>query len=139
LLVRGGISKQLSRGSKGQVAERVPVKTDVPRHIDIDDELIAFLKERKAEAFPQGRAQAADYVLTTEGGMPLHFRNVGKAFDSAAKKAKLNPEGKRKLRFHDLRRTFASILINGGCEGPLRCGTARPLRRDSLFDVYGPL
>lgn len=57
-------------------------------------------------------------MIQTEIGTPLHFRNVGKAFDSAAKKAKLNPEGKRKLRFHDLRRTFASILINGGCEGP---------------------
>lgn len=45
----------------------------------------------------------------TESGRPLHFRNLGKAFTKAAEKAKLNPEGKRKLRFHDLRR---------GCEGP---------------------
>jgi integrase len=36
----------------------------------------------------------------------------------AADKAKLNTDEKRKLRFHDLRRTFASILIEGGCEGP---------------------
>jgi integrase len=59
-----------------------------------------------------------DYVFCTESGRPLHFRNLGKAFTKAADKAKLNTDEKRKLRFHDLRRTFASILIEGGCEGP---------------------
>jgi len=54
----------------------------------------------------------------TESGRPLHLRNLGKALTKAAEKAKLNPEGKRKLRFHDLRRTYASILISGGREGP---------------------
>jgi integrase len=112
------VSMQLSRATKDRPGERVPVKTDLPREIDIDDELVSYFKERKEQAFAQGRAKVSDYVFTTEAGMPLHFRNVGKAFDAAAKKAKLNPEGRRKLRFHDLRRTYASILISGGCEAP---------------------
>jgi integrase len=57
-------------------------------------------------------------VLATVSGGPLHHRNLTKAFGKAADRAGLNPEGKRRLRFHDLRRTYASILINGGCDGP---------------------
>jgi integrase len=78
---------------------------------------VELLKDLKEEAFAQRRAKATDYVFTTEDGNPLHYRNVGKAFDAAAKRAKLNERG-RKLRFHDLRRTFASLLINAGRPAP---------------------
>jgi len=45
-------------------------------------------------------------------GRPVHYPNLGKAFVKAANKAGLRPEGKRKLRFHHLRRTYARVLIN---------------------------
>jgi integrase len=113
------VTAQLSRPTKDRPAQRVPIKTDEARDIDIDPELVAYLKSHKERAFGLGFAKEADYVFVTlPDGLPLHYRNVGKAFTQAAKWAKLNPEGRRKLRFHDLRRTYASILIAGGCEGP---------------------
>ncbi len=43
--------------------------------------------------------------------------NLGKAFSNAADKAKLNTtEEERKLRFHDLHRTYARVLLGGGCD-----------------------
>jgi integrase len=76
--------------------------------VDSDPGLVAFLREHKLAS---KHSQDTDYVFCTESGRPLHFRNLGKAFTKAADKAKLNQaEVARKLRFHDLRRTFASIL-----------------------------
>jgi integrase len=112
------VRKQLSRPTKDHPAERVSIKTGTTRSVDIDPELVAFLREHRAQAFALGHAKQTDYVFCAESGRPLHFRNLGKAFTKAADKSKLNTDEKRKLRFHDLRRTFASILIEGGCEGP---------------------
>ncbi len=106
----------LSRPKRNEPAKRVGVKTDSTRTIDIDSKLVAFLKSHREAAFAAGRASTSDYVFCGEGGNPLHFRSLGKAFTKAAGKAGLNPDGKRKLRFHDLRRTYASVLINGGCD-----------------------
>jgi integrase len=112
------VRAQLSRPKKDHPAERVSVKTEATRSVDIDPDLVAFLREHKEHAFSLGQAKETDYVFCTESGRPLHFRNLGKAFSKAADKAKLNTNSGRKLRFHDLRRTFASILLEGGCEGP---------------------
>lgn len=67
------VSMQPSRASKGHAAERVAVKTDLPRDIDLDDDVVAFLKGLREDAFANGRAKATDYVLTTEVGTPHHF------------------------------------------------------------------
>jgi integrase len=104
-----------SRPTKDHPAERVSVKTGETRNVDIDSDLATFLRGHKLAS---KHSQDRDYLFCTESGRPPHFRNLGKAFTKAAEKAKLNPEGTRKLRFHDLRRTYASILISGGCEGP---------------------
>jgi integrase len=51
-----------------------------------------------------------DYVFTTRVGTPLHWRNISwRALKPALKKAGIQP-----LRWHDLRHTFASLLIAGG-------------------------
>jgi integrase len=111
------VRKQLSRPTKDRPAERVSVKTGTTRSVDSDPDLVTFLREHREQAFALGHAKETDYVFCTESGRPLHFRNLGKAFTKAADKANLNQaEGERKLRFHDLRRTFASILIEGGCD-----------------------
>jgi integrase len=107
---------QLSRPTKDRPAERVSVKTNATRSVDIDPDLVTFLGEHRKRALSLGRHRDTDYVFCTESGRPLHFRNLGKAFTKAADKAKLNTtEGERKLRFHDLRRTYASVLLGGGC------------------------
>jgi integrase len=53
---------------------------------------------------------ANDYVFSSRVGTPLHWRNVSRrALKPALKKAGIEP-----LRWHDLRHTFASLLIAGG-------------------------
>ena len=56
-----------------------------------------------------------DFVFASISGRPLHYRDVvRRGLDKAASKAGLNPPGVAKLRFHDLRRTYASLLISEG-------------------------
>jgi integrase len=68
-----------------------------------------------AQALQQHRAESrfsdpGDYVFTTRVGTPLHWANLGsKALNPALTRAGLRP-----LRWHDLRHTFASLLIAGG-------------------------
>jgi integrase len=112
------VRKQLSRPTKDRPAERVSIKTGTTRSVDIDPELVAFPRSHRESALKLGHHRDTGYVFCAESGRPLHFRNLGKAFTKAADKARLNTDERRKLRFHDLRRTFASILIEGGCEGP---------------------
>ena len=51
-----------------------------------------------------------DYVFTTMVGTPLHWANISaRALRPALRKAGIRP-----LRWHDLRHTFASLLIAGG-------------------------
>jgi integrase len=51
-----------------------------------------------------------DYVFTSQLGTPIHWSVVGpRALNPALRKAGLPP-----LRWHDLRHTFASLLIAGG-------------------------
>jgi integrase len=53
---------------------------------------------------------AGDYVFTTQVGTPLHWANVSKrGLKPALKRAGIQP-----IRWHDLRHTFASVLIAGG-------------------------
>lgn len=56
------------------------------------------------------------------------YQSVWKAFQVAATKAGLNKEGGngRKLPIHDLRRTYASILLNDGQLAPFRRQATRP-------------
>jgi integrase len=104
------LTAQLSRPTKDHPSERVPLKTNKARSIDIDPELVAYLRARREQQFALGFAKPTDYVFCTlPDGKPINFRNLTKAFSKAADRAGLNPDGKRKLRFHDLRRTHASI------------------------------
>jgi integrase len=51
-----------------------------------------------------------DYVFTTQVGTPLHWANISvRVLKPALKRAGIQP-----LRWHDLRHTFASLLIAGG-------------------------
>ena len=112
------VSKQLSRAPRIEEVKRVPTKTGAERTVNIDPVLVELLRDLKREAFEPGRAQPESYVFQTREGNPLSYRNVGKTFDTAAERAGLNPEGGRRLRFHDLRRTFASVLLNAGQPAP---------------------
>lgn len=57
----------------------------------------------------------SDYVFTTSEGTPYHWRNISRrGFEKAKHRAGLDREGRPRLRFHDLRHTYASILVAQG-------------------------
>src|SRR4051794_15502295 len=65
----------------------------------------------------RGRTNATDYVFTSEAGTPLYWRNVtARGLRKAAERAGLDGGGKPRLRFHDLRHCYASLLIGQGEE-----------------------
>jgi integrase len=127
------VTAQLARGE----AKRVPTKTEEERVVNIDPELVATLREHKTKALSLGRAGGEQFVFQTADGKALDYRNMWGGFQTAVKRAGLNEQG-RKLRIHDLRRTYASILLNDGQPAPF---VAKQLGHtvDVLFRTYAGL
>jgi integrase len=100
------------RKQLGRSGERVePKTTQAIRDVVMMTALASILRRHKAAS---AHCLDSDFVFATREGRPLQARNVLRGFDRAANAAKLNPEGIRKLTFHDCRRTFASLLIAQG-------------------------
>jgi integrase len=82
------------------------------RRVDMSDRLAAVLVDYRrnlaAEALENGRPMA-EWVFPSLAGTALDAANVRKTFEVCLKKA-----GLRKIRFHDLRHSFASWLIGNG-------------------------
>lgn len=58
-----------------------------------------------------------DFVFASLTGGPMHYRNVvRRGFEKAADATGVNGGDRPKLVFHDLRRTFGSLLIGQGCD-----------------------
>jgi integrase len=82
------------------------------REVVLMPSLARVLRQQKlASAF----STSDDPVFATLGGRPMNYRNVTRrGFAAAVEKAKLDRPGEPRLRFHDLRHTFASLLIAEG-------------------------
>jgi len=82
------------------------------RQVQLSKELIEVLKEHRraiaAESLEAGRSMP-ERVFVNEAGKPLDEAKVSKAHHSALKVA-----GLRRIRIHDLRGTFASLLVSAG-------------------------
>jgi integrase len=77
------------------------------RAIAMPDTLAATLREHRMAS---RRKEADDLIFATEKGTPLDGQNfVRRIFDPALRRA-----GLPKIRFHDLRHSFASLLIAQG-------------------------
>lgn len=103
------VRAQLSMAHIGSPARRVAPKTRAAvRQIPLTPQLATLLRERRLAA---ARSGAGDWVFSTRNGTPLSQRNIQRsALHLAADAAGLRVDGAR-LRFHDLRHTFASHLI----------------------------
>jgi integrase len=89
-------------------------KSGKSRRVDMSKQLANVLSDlkhhRKVETVKQGWKRMPDWVFVSSAGTPLdinHWRR--RVFDKALEKA-----GLRKVRVHDLRHTFASLLIQAG-------------------------
>ena len=93
-----------SIGLGGQV--QVPKSRRSVRAIAMTASLSAALRDHRVASMFK---QPTDYVFASTRGTPLDGRNVSRMFTATLKRAELPT-----IRFHDLRHTFASLLIQQG-------------------------
>ena len=89
-------------------------KSGKPRRVDMSDQLSATLQAlrtaRKEETLRRGWGQVPEWVFCSETGGRLDGDNFRKrVFYKVLEKA-----GLRRIRIHDLRHTFASLLLQNG-------------------------
>ena len=114
-------------------------KTDKSRRVDISDALLNVLeslkRRRREEWLAKGQNEIPVWVFGNSNGNPPDMQNIkNHYFFKCLEKAKL-----RRIRFHDLRHTFASLLIQNG--EPLAY-VKEELGHSSIkmtVDVYGHL
>lgn len=102
------VRAQLSLASRGKPARRVPPKTPAAsRHIPLAPALARLLCEHKDSS---SFTASSDWVFATSKGTPRNQRNVHRLLSDTVGRAGLDQSAAR-LRFHDLRHTYASHLI----------------------------
>ncbi len=115
-----------------------PKTANARREVEMFPALVRMLREHRRLALARGHASPEHPVFASSVGTPLHFRNVGRrGLDAAMKAAGI--AGEPRLRFHDLRHTFASVLISQGNDVVFvsrQMGHASP---SITLDVYGHL
>lgn len=104
------MSAQLSRARRGSPARRVAPKTPAAlRDVPLAPQLVGLLRDYRAGSPATG---PGDWVFATGVGTPLGHRNAERrGLNAAAARAGLDDGRWPRLRFHDLRHTFASHLI----------------------------
>jgi integrase len=114
-------------------------KNGKTRRVDMSaqltDTLRALLRARKRETLKNGWGNVPEWVFCRESGRPLDADNLRhRVFYKLLEKAAL-----RRVRFHDLRHTFASLLLQNG-ESPAY--VKEQMGHSSIqvtVDVYGHL
>ena len=98
-----------------QLGELAETKTASSRRdVVMFPDLARFLREHRLASPYSGEDE---FVFATREGTPFLYGNVMKrGLDKAASEAKLNRPGEPKLRLHDLRHCFASMLIREGAD-----------------------
>jgi integrase len=130
LVVRRSIDK------KGNVH---PTKTGKIHRIDMSDalaaELVDLRRRRKEEYLGRGKNEIPDWTFCNSDGGLIDIQNLkNRHFFKCLEKAKLH-----RIRFHDLRHTFASLLLQNG-ESPVY--VKEQLGHSSIkmtVDIYGHL
>jgi integrase-like protein len=115
-------------------------KTHECRRVDMSKQLRAVLMVHKESAllraFQLGKTSVADeLVFPSEAGTPICPDNIGPRYIEPA----LEKVGLRKFRFHDLRHTFGSLLIQAGVSPAYVQKQMGHRSIQVTIDVYGHL
>jgi integrase len=95
----------------------------------------ALLREHKIGSPHDG---ATDPVFATATGRPMYYRNVTRrGLRAAMVKAGIVREGEPPIRFHDLRHTYASLLIAQGLNVVFISRQLGHAAASMTLDVYG--
>jgi len=108
---RGGFIEVRRAHVKGQITTP---KSGKSRRVDLSRQLAEILRvlvvDRKREALAKGWGELPERVFLNEAGGVIDEGNLrGRVFYKALARA-----GLRRIRIHDLRHTFASLLIQNG-------------------------
>src|SRR5262249_13708710 len=114
-----------------------PTKTGKARRVDMSDalatELLALKKRRQTEYLAKGSNEIPKWIFCNGEGNPLDYYNLKhRHFEKCLEHA-----GLRKIRFHDLRHTYATLLLMQG-ESPVY--VKEQLEHSSIkvtVDIYG--
>ena len=129
--------RQSLQGPTGRRVRKKPKTRYSRRTIEIDPATIAALRTHRETQELQkllagGLYNDRGYVCAREDGEPMYGTNLTVAFQRLLRQA-----GLRRIRFHDLRHTHASILIRAGEDiltTSRRLGHSRP---SVTLDIYG--
>jgi integrase len=104
------VRHQLARGRRGVPPHRILPKTRASiREVPLLPQLAAVLREHKRSShFTSG----SDYVFATSNGTPFLHHNISKRVLRRAAAGAALDRPDRWLRFHDLRHTFATLIID---------------------------
>jgi integrase len=87
-------------------------KTGKARRVDMSDQLCETLKglypQAKKDGFRMGLGEAVEVIFHRDGA-PMEQNYIRRVFKRILEKAKL-----REIRFHDIRHTYASLLLSDG-------------------------
>ncbi|WFB08352.1 site-specific integrase [Streptomyces sp. LX-29] len=102
----------------GELLIAAPKTQRSARRVALPDECVAALRARRAEQQGDKRAagdkwkgDGSDLVFMTKNGTPIEPRNLNRSFTALCDRAKV-----RRVRFHDLRHTCASLLHERGAD-----------------------
>ena len=133
------IKFSLTRSPGGGLKLQKPKTKSSERSIKLGKKSVAVLRRQKSRLLLEkeksnGLWQDTDHVFPSSVGTALDPTNLNKQFHHLLKKADLH-----RVRFHDLRHTAASLMLNNGVDvlvASRRLGHAKP---SITLDVYGHL
>ncbi|MDA1330412.1 MAG: site-specific integrase [Chloroflexi bacterium] len=131
------VKYSLTRSPGGGLKLQKPKTKSSERSVKLGTESVAVLNEQRNRLVHEkshGLWQDTGHVFPSSVGTALDPTNLNRQFRQLLKKAELH-----KIRFHDLRHTAASLMLNNGVDvlvASRRLGHAKP---SITLDVYGHL